>query len=298
MDIPRQLFFDHSGRKLLNVDLNAVWGPVGPCVSISHRDLHEILSEGIEVRMNTTVTSLLEEEHVRAVFADGSSRDYDLVVGADGIRSSVRSHAFDGSDPSPVGQASWRFVINDQAGVSTWTVRLGRGRAFLSIPLLQDRLYCYADVNVQNPHDLASADWTHLAGLFDGFADPVPAILDEAASTGHPPYFSTIEEVEQNPWVRGRVVLIGDAAHAMSPNMAEGAGMALEDALVLAEMVAEGQSLDEYEARRRPRVAFVRNQTHRRDRSRNLLPAARNATLRIVGQRIFRSNYEPLVAGP
>jgi len=93
-------------------------------------------------------------------------------------------------------------------------------------------------------------------------------------------------------------VLVGDAAHAMSPNMAEGVGMALEDALMLAETVAADRPLVEFEARRRPRVGFVRMQTHRRDRTRNLPPVLRNATLRLAGQRIFRSNYKPLLSGP
>jgi FAD-dependent urate hydroxylase len=98
--------------------------------------------------------------------------------------------------------------------------------------------------------------------------------------------------------VHGRVVLVGDAAHAMSPNMAEGAGMALEDALVLADTVAAGQPLGQFEARRRPRVGFVQTQTHRRDRTRSLSPVARNAMLRLAGRRIFRGNYKALLSEP
>jgi 2-polyprenyl-6-methoxyphenol hydroxylase-like FAD-dependent oxidoreductase len=82
----------------------------------------------------------------------------------------------------------------------------------------------------------------------------------------------------------------------MSPNMAEGVGMAIEDALTLAEVIAAGQALAHFEARRRPRVDFVQAQTHRRDRTRNLPPFARNTLLRLAGQRIMRSNYKPLTA--
>jgi len=84
----------------------------------------------------------------------------------------------------------------------------------------------------------------------------------------------------------------------MSPNMAEGAGMALEDALVLAETIAANRPLEQFEARRRPRVEFVQTQTHRRDRTRNLPPVVRNATLRLAGQQIFRSNYKSLLSEP
>jgi 2-polyprenyl-6-methoxyphenol hydroxylase-like FAD-dependent oxidoreductase len=126
----------------------------------------------------------------------------------------------------------------------------------------------------------------------------VPGILEERLTSNQRPYFSPIEEVTQQRWVRGRVALVGDAAHAMSPNMAEGAGMALEDALILAETIAAGRPLEEFEARRRPRVAFVQAQTHRRDRMRNLPPFVRNATLRLAGQRIYRWNYRPLLTPP
>ena len=200
--------------------------------------------------------------------------------------------------PRFVGQASWRFLVDGFPKISTWTVRLGRGKAFLTIPLGDGRIYCYADVNAQGPTDPTGGDPGKLAELFGDFAEPVPAIVRGLLAGGDHPYFSPIEQVVQEPWVHGRVVLVGDAAHAMSPNMAEGAGMALEDALVLAETVAGDSPLEEFEARRRPRVAFVQTQTHRRDRTRNLPSVVRNATLRLGGQRIFRGNYMPLLDEP
>ena len=99
-------------------------------------------------------------------------------------------------------------------------------------------------------------------------------------------------------WARDTVLLIGDAAHATSPNMAQGAGMALEDAIVLAETLGSATSLTEalttFERRRRPRTDWVREQTHRRDRARGLPPTLRNLLLRRFGARIQRANYRPL----
>ena len=137
-----------------------------------------------------------------------------------------------------------------------------------------------------------------LGQLFSGFAEPVPELLD---SIPEPQlvHRSAIEEVALDSWVRGRVVLIGDAAHATSPNMAEGAAMALEDALVVAESLhqleAIPDALSAFETRRRPRTEWVRAQTHRRDRTRYLPTVVRNAVLRAFGRRIFRSNYRPLL---
>jgi len=103
--------------------------------------------------------------------------------------------------------------------------------------------------------------------------DPVDRILERLDAAPNI-YFSPIEEVSLRPWVRGRAVVIGDAAHATTPNMAEGVAMALEDALLLAELLSTRQPLDEsltmFEARRAPRVDWVRRQMHRRDRTRNL----------------------------
>jgi FAD-dependent urate hydroxylase len=297
--ISRQRFFDHRGRALLDVDLPAFWGATWPCAAISHGALHEILREGVEVRLGTSAISLDEDGPVvRAVFDDGSSGDYDLVVGADGVRSWVRSAMFGGTEPRFVGQLSWRFLLAGFPELSSWTVRLGRGKAFLTIPLGDGRIYCYADIDTSDRTDPTGGDPGRFRDLYGEFADPVPTIVNECVATAVRRHFSPIEEVVQEPWVRGRVVLIGDAAHAMSPNMAEGAGMALEDALVLAETVAAGEPLETFEARRRPRVTFVQRQTHRRDRTRHLPPVLRNTTLRLAGRRIFQSNYKPLLAEP
>jgi 2-polyprenyl-6-methoxyphenol hydroxylase-like FAD-dependent oxidoreductase len=298
-EIRHQVFLDQRARVALDVDVRAVWGATGPCVAISHRALHELLREGIAVRLGATVTALDDDgSRVRVGFADGSTGVYDVVVGADGVHSWVRSAVFGGADATFVGQASWRFLVDGFPEIRDWTVRLGRGKAFLTIPLGGGLIYCYADVNAARPVDPTGGDPAKLVELCRDFPEPVPTILRERPSDGARPYFSPIEEVVQKPWVRGRTVLIGDAAHAMSPNMAEGAGMALEDAHILAETIAGGRPLEEFEARRRPRVAFVQAQTHRRDRTRNLPPFLRQTTLRIAGQRIYRANYKTLLAPP
>ena len=99
-------------------------------------------------------------------------------------------------------------------------------------------------------------------------------------------------------WTHGPMLLIGDAAHATSPNMAQGAAMALEDALVLAESLDAADSIPQalaaHERRRRPRTAWVLRQTRRRDRTRTLSPALRNLVLKRFGRHIFHANYRPL----
>jgi 2-polyprenyl-6-methoxyphenol hydroxylase-like FAD-dependent oxidoreductase len=169
---------------------------------------------------------------------------------------------------------------------------LGQRKAFLTIPIGNGRVYCYCDV--LSPAEVLDEDFGR---LFSSFAEPAPSLIDSVADRNLV-HRSPIEEVALDSWVRGRVVLVGDSAHATSPNMAEGAAMAFEDAHVLAECLSQldtiPAALSAFEARRRPRTDWVQAQTHRRDRTRYLPTPVRDAVLRVFGRRIFRSNYRPL----
>jgi 2-polyprenyl-6-methoxyphenol hydroxylase-like FAD-dependent oxidoreductase len=297
--IPRQRVSDERGRLLVEVDLAELWDGVGPCLALHRADLHDVLLAGareVPIRMGVDVRGLRERDGTISVeFGDGTAGEYDLVIAADGVHSTVRRLAF-GSEAAAesVGQVGWRFVTACPAEITTWSVMLGQRTAFLMLPIGNGRVYCYCDV-VSSSGEGRHED---LGRLFSDFAEPVPSLLDSVADR-ELLHRSTIEEVALDSWVRGRVVLVGDAAHATSPNMAEGAAMALEDALVLADCLRRPEplpaALSAFEARRRPRTDWVRAQTHRRDRTRYLPTAVRNAVLRAFGRRIFRSNYRPLL---
>ncbi len=300
-----QRVLDHTGRLLAEIELARLWKPVGPCVGIARGELHRILLEGaagVPMRLGTTVTTLSQnEEEVRVSFADGSSGTYDLVVGADGIRSSVRQLVVDGIHPRHLGQVSWRFLVGHSGPPETWTAMLGRRRAFLAMPVGPNRLYCYADLAAVATEDPTGRDLPRFLALFGDFAEPVPSILAGLESFD-PIHFSPVEEIVVDICVQGRVVLIGDAAHATSPNMAEGASMALEDALVLALMLAThdspAQALSAFRERRRARTRWVRRRTHRRDRIRTLPAPLRNLALRLAGRALYRRDYGPLFDEP
>ena len=118
---------------------------------------------------------------------------------------------------------------------------LGRGASFLTIPIGGGLVYCYADVTT-DPDGPGPPAGDPLAGLrerFAGFAAPVPELLDQLP-TRTQVHAAPIEQVAAERWGRGAVVLVGDAAHAMSPNMAQGAALAFEDALVLAGLPGPG----------------------------------------------------------
>jgi FAD-dependent urate hydroxylase len=307
VEIPRQRFCDHRGRLLCEVDVAALWRPVGPCLAIHRAELHDLLVEAtgdVPIRLGQAVDRVTQRNGIVSVeCSDGTSGDYDLVVAADGINSAVRRLTFEPMPvPRPVGQVGWRFLAPRPPGVTTWSVMLGRGTAFLTLPLAGDRVYCYCDVVSSRDRDTPERDPAQrLSELFSDFADPAAtllAALDAAADI----HASAIEEVALDRWAQGRVVLIGDAAHATSPNMAQGAAMALEDALVLTDCLRRIRAIPDaiaaFQARRRPRNEWVRAQTHRRDHTRYMPPAIRNNVLRFLGRRIFHANYRPLLDEP
>jgi 2-polyprenyl-6-methoxyphenol hydroxylase-like FAD-dependent oxidoreductase len=169
------------------------------------------------------------------------------------------------------------------------------------VPVGSGRAYIYVDVTgTELPMSLAGSTdrLQEVLADFRGL-DSAPREVPNGGAAIHS---AAIEEVILDSWSVGQVLLVGDAAHAASPNMAQGAAMAIEDALVLAKCLSEQPSiaatLSAYNARRRPRICWVQAMTHRRDRIRQLNPALRNGLLRMFGHRVYRSHYQPLLAEP
>ena len=302
--IKTQTLMNHRGKQLAVIDTASVWADCGPCVGIRRADLQSMLVNALgaaEVRFSTTVTSLEQREDSAVVqFDDGQERTYDLVVGADGVRSSIRTLVFGSVQPRFCGQVGWRFLVQCPASITGWTLFAGDSGVFLFIPVGHGQAYCYADAVVAEPlDDPLDGRLERLRSRFAAYASPVPQALAELR-TSDQIHFSAIEDILQEPWGVGNVLLIGDAAHATSPNMASGAAMAFEDALVLSRLIAADQNaaqvLDQYTSERSARIRWVHEQTHRRDRIRNLPSMVRDLMARYLAKSVYRANYAPLAA--
>ena len=303
--VERRRLHDDRGRVLVDFDEAGFWRPVGPPIGLPRRDLHRILVEGaagVPIRFGVTIASLEQRDgSVDVAFTDGTTGGFDLVIGADGVHSTVRRLAFGGPDARSAGQVGWRYLVEGRPEIAGWNGWLGGERAFLALGVGGGRVYCYGDVRTRDRADPTHGDRAAFARLFVHFAEPVPSLLAgiEGVEAVH---FSPIEEVCPPTWVTGRVVLIGDAAHASSPNMAEGASMAIEDALVLAEALTTEPdvvtALASFTRRRAGRVRWVQDKTHARDRLRYLPAGPRGAIMRLVGRRTFRAHYRPLLDPP
>ena len=301
--VERRRLLDEHGRSLIDFDEAGLWHDVAPPIALHRRVLHEILlrgAEGTPIRFGVTVTSLeARADAVDATFSDGTTRAFDLVVGADGVHSWVRQAVVGGPPARPAGQVGWRWVVEGHPEIDGWNGWLGPDRAFLALAIGGGRVYGYADIRTTDPSDPTGGDPSRLAAMFDGFAEPVGAFL--AAIPPADVWFAPIEEVTPT-WGSGRIVLVGDAAHASSPNMAEGASLAIEDAWLLAEALADrpvvGEAIDAFIARRSPRIRHVQATTHRRDRLRYAPPWIRRLTMAVAGRRIFHAHYRPLLDPP
>ena len=190
---------------------------------------------------------------------------YDLVVGADGIYSTVRRLLGFSGGPEYAGVVAWRSVIPSRpAGVNELMVLLGDGCFVGVVPVGGGHTYSFAAIDSEQIDDPLPGRLSRFRRRFAAFGGPVPEYL-AALESDEQLHFGPIEWVDLDSWHAGSVILIGDAAHAAPPHMGEGGSLAIEDALVLAEVLRAAdtveQALDAYVTRRRPRVEWVQEQS-------------------------------------
>ncbi|MFD0684951.1 FAD-dependent monooxygenase [Actinomadura fibrosa] len=238
-----------------------------PPLLANHRaELQRVLARHVpaeRIRTGAEVTGVRQDgDGVTVTCRDGGEVRADLLVGADGIHSAVRRGAWPDA-PEPVYQRilCWRGVTEPGAvrsvhGFQTW----GRGARFGAHPLNGERVFWFLTVRQEEQGLRFDDDLGEVSARTRGWHEPIPALL--AATRPEAVLRHDIYDLDPLPsYVKGRVALLGDAAHAMTPFLAQGACQALEDAVVLAAETAGAgdvaQALDRYDAARRPRARQV-----------------------------------------
>ena len=297
--VRRREYRNARGRLLFATDDDRFWRDVGRPACVRHGDILDALA----------LPEAATLEHAQAVAArptpggaevelEGapSSRHFDFIIGADGVNSALRSAiAVDGLRPSSMTGSSWRFIAANP-GVDCWTAWAGREETFLLIPVGEGRVYGYV---ARTRGGDTGSDRSWLAQAAQRFPMPVRAAVAAALRDGELHHAPT-NEVRLEHWHHGRLVLIGDAAHATGPVWAQGVAMALEDALVLGELLAQTPSehWDEvgptFERLRRPRIEHVQSATDKMSRLAALPGWLRDLVAPILGPKNYRAAYAPL----
>ncbi|HEX3924292.1 MAG TPA: FAD-dependent monooxygenase [Streptosporangiaceae bacterium] len=223
-----------------------------------------VYATGARVWLGTTVLRIENQPGgARATLSDGTLRRYDLIVAADGIYSGTRRMIGIGAEPAPVGMGIWRVVAPRPPEMDCTELYYGGPQFKAGYSPISDKL-CYAYVLGRNldrsmigERPAGAAMREHGAGYGGTWATIREGLADDAVVN-----YQWIESILlEQPWYRGRVIVIGDAAHACPPLIAQGAAQCAEDAVVLAEeLTADGDvdaALARFMARRMPRVRMV-----------------------------------------
>lgn len=270
-------FADLEGNLLATVTVpkfpDMPWPGTNP---IERKVLHDILSKAaqqaqLQITMRKTVVALQDDpvaDRIEVGFDDGTNDFYDLVVGADGIRSSVRQIVFPDAKPEYSGFSNWRIILPRPDGLNRVVWQVGEETSVGIIPISDTSIYLGC-VSKEPGNPWFEPD-TLLKLVRERFRDYRGMVGELIAQIQSPDQivYTPIEEVSlPRPWSKGRVVLIGDAAHASTPFWANGASMAIEDAVLLAQLLSDGGELsdilEQWEKRRYPRCIFVQEGSKR-----------------------------------
>ncbi len=256
---------DWKGNSLLMTDTERIKKSYNADNFAVHRaDLHQLLIQKIDPKIIYTHKKLvqlkLEENQILVEFEDGTSEIFDFLIGADGVNSQVRQFFLHHSTPRYAGYWCWRGVVkiadeNFHKSVETW----GEKGRFGVTPLTNDRIYWYACINTNLKDDVKNFGMKELRERFKNYHSIIPKLLE----LSHDKDLISTPIVDLKPipkYYFERVLLIGDAAHATTPNMGQGACMAIEDVAVLQDELMKNDlptSCKNFEKRRIKRTHYI-----------------------------------------
>lgn len=249
---------DANGNVLHAPRSERLYGPdipngAGILRPVLHRILGDaVIGAGVPIRFSTTVETLTQSaDRVDVLFSNGASGRYDLVVGADGLSSRIRAVVFpDVPKPRFTGQGCWRAVLPRPAEIDGSCSFHARHHKAGVNPVSQDEMYLFLLQHVPDNRWMPPEQWPALlAAELSEFGGLLAEIRDGLGPSSRINYRPLEYLLLEPPWYRGRVLVIGDAAHATTPHMGHGAGLAVEDGVVLTELLQQPITLDEVLAR-------------------------------------------------
>lgn len=265
--IKKRIFRDHKNKEVFNIDLSRIWGDDTPCLCISRKALHNVLFAEIKtvnLIMDCTVDKIHQKKDlVEVSLSNNTHKTYELVIAADGLYSKVRNLVLGEQKLRVVTKAICRFMTNKPKNIDNWALYGSSAGQFLAIPTSENEVYCY--VNNKKVNQINDPDFIK---PFLQFPAPVKQMLQNFKADNC--YWDDTKELEPiDVFGNNRIVLIGDAAHAMPPFMAQGGALALEDAIVLSNLTGQNNwnnLAEKFTNKRKERINWTRAKNKRREK--------------------------------
>lgn len=261
---------DAKGAQIAVIPGTRLAGEAFPAnMALPRIDLHNILLSkatrlGANIRMGISVESFEQSaESVAVRLTDGQSAEYDLLIGADGIYSKIRGLLFaEQFKPEFTGQSGWRCNMPRFAEIDCLTMYRGQHGGQAGFCPLKDNLMYMLQTTSEpgNPWLDTSELHTLFKQRLEEFEGPIALARDEYLTDPSQVIYKPFETIFMEQWHSGRVLLIGDAVHATTPHLGQGAGMAIEDSVVIAQELQAhpvNQALENFMQRRYERCKFV-----------------------------------------
>ncbi|QMU27762.1 FAD-dependent monooxygenase [Adhaeribacter radiodurans] len=276
--------------------------------AIHRADLHQVLLSRISpdtVHLNKQILSFEQQQSkVTLHFSDGSTAEADYLLACDGIHSVVRKKVLPEATPRYAGYTCWRAVVNmphssQTDALETW----GPAGRFGIVPVSKGRIYYFACISVSQPNsNLKNFTISDLIPCFKKYHNPIPEILNQTRNEQL--IWNDIYDLKPlRRFAFGNILLLGDAAHATTPNLGQGACQAIEDAVILANLWKQNTRVEDtfaqFEKKRLARTNFVTTQSRRVGEiaqiQNPLLASLRNSVLRVLPASFQERNVKKLL---
>ena len=240
-----------------------------PNNGITRPDLQKVLTDaayghGVRVRLGTKMEKLADRgNRVEVSLSDGTTHSFDLVIGCDGLYSDTRRRVFgDAVTPQFTGQAVWRYNLPRPKSLIWGEIHVGPNSKVGLTPMRPDLMYMFVvSAEPGNPRMPTDQLATLMRARLTGFTGIIAELGEQITDPVGVVYKPMENLLLPDPWCKGRIVIIGDAAHATTPHLAQGAAMAIEDGVLLAELLSGNKPLEqlmsEFMSRRFNRAKYV-----------------------------------------